>query len=300
LKIAITGSTGMVGERLVRSLDGQGHDIYRVVRSRSNHFKEPTISWDPEKQFLDLQQLDGMDVVIHLAGENISKRWSTKQKKKIYNSRVKGTNLLATSLAHLKNPPKCLLTASAIGYYGNHPNSTLLHEQSQRGEGFLPEVVSAWEDAAKPAEIKGIRVVHMRFGMVLDKHAGALKKLLLPFQLGLGGKIGSGRQVMSWVALDELPSIAQFLIENENVHGVVNVVSPDPVTNYRFTKTLGSVLRRPTVFPIPAIACKALFGEMAEDLLLAGSRVSPKVLEENGYTFRFSDLKQTLEHMFNN
>jgi uncharacterized protein (TIGR01777 family) len=300
LKIAITGSTGMVGQRLVHSLQEQGHHIFRVIRSRNANFKEPTISWDPEKQFIDLQQLDGMDVVIHLAGENISKRWSKKQKEKIEKSRVDGTHLLSTSLARLKNPPRCLLSASAIGYYGNHPGSSSLDENSAQGKGFLPEVVTKWENATQSAEEKGIRVVHMRFGVVLDSHSGALRKMLFPFQLGLGGKIGTGRQVLSWVALDELPSIIQFLIEKEDVVGAVNVVSPEPVTNYRFTKTLGKVLKRPTLLPIPTFLLKLLYGQMADELLIEGSRVSPRKLKHSGYTFQHSDLKRTLEHMFNN
>ncbi|MCH5585676.1 TIGR01777 family oxidoreductase [Shimazuella sp. AN120528] len=300
MKIAITGSTGMVGQRLVQTLSDQGHEIFRVIRSRNAHVKEPTISWDPEKQFLDLQQLNGMDVVIHLAGENISKRWTKRQKEKIEQSRVQGTKFLSSSLAQLKNPPKCLLSASAIHYYGNHPYSKLLDENSVQGTGFLSEVVQQWEDATKPAEEKGIRVVHMRFGVILDKNAGALKKMLLPFQLGLGGKIGTGRQAFSWIALDEIPDIIQFLIEKEELKGAVNIVSPEPVTNYRFTKILGSILNRPTVLPIPALLLKAIYGEMAEQLLVDGIRVSSKKLINSGYTFEYSDLKRTLEHMFNN
>lgn len=300
MKIAITGSTGMVGQRLVQTLSDQNHEIFRVIRSRNTDIKEPAISWDPEKQFLDLQQIDGMDVVIHLAGENISSRWTKKQKEKIEKSRVQGTKFLASSLAKLKNPPKCFLSASAIGYYGNHPYTQLLDENSDCGTGFLPNVVEQWEDATLAAEERGIRVVHMRFGVVLDRNAGALKKLLLPFQWGLGGKIGTGRQAFSWIALDELPSIVQFLIDNESVKGAVNIVSPEPVTNYRFTKILGKVLKRPTILPIPAFLLKMIYGEMADQLLLDGNRVSSKKLVNSGYTFQYSDLKQTLEHMFNN
>jgi uncharacterized protein (TIGR01777 family) len=300
LKIAITGSTGMVGECLVQALGDQGHEIFRVIRARNGNFKESTISWDPEKQFLDVQQMNGMDIVIHLAGENISKRWTKKQKEKIKTSRIQGTKLLASSLAQLKNPPKSLLTASAVGYYGNHPYSHLLDENSERGKGFLADVVQSWEDAALPAKEKGIRVVHMRFGAILDRRSGALKKMLLPFQCGLGGKIGTGRQAFSWIALEEIPTLVQFLIEREDLHGVVNAVSPDPVTNYRFIKTLGSVLKRPTVFPIPALLLKAIYGEMAQELLVEGNRVSSKKLVDSGYTFQYSDLKRTLGHMFNN
>jgi uncharacterized protein len=300
LKIAITGSNGMVGQRLVQTFSDQKHEIFRVVRSRNENVKEPTISWDPEKRFLDLQLLDGMDVVIHLAGETISKRWTKKQKEKIEKSRVQGTKLLSSSLTKLKNPPKCLLSASAIGFYGNQPYSELLDENSDRGIGFLPDVVQQWEDATRPAEEKGIRVIHMRFGVILDRNAGALKKMLFPFQWGFGGKIGTGRQAFSWISLDEIPEIIQFLIENKNVTGPVNVVSPEPVTNYRFTKILGRVLKRPTILPIPAFLLKAIYGEMADQLLLEGNRVSSKKLVNSGYTFQHSDLKQTLEHMFNN
>jgi uncharacterized protein (TIGR01777 family) len=300
LKIAITGSTGMIGQRLVQSLGDQNHEIFRVIRTRNTDIKEPAIFWDPEKQVLDSQQLDGMDVVIHLAGADISKRWTKKQKEKIENSRIQGTQFLASSLAKLKKPPKCLLSASAIGYYGNRPYTQLLDESSKCGTGFLPNVVEKWEDATFPAIERGIRVVHMRFGVVLDSRAGALKKMLLPFQLGLGGKIGTGRQAFSWIALDEVPSIVQFLITNENIRGPVNIVSPESVTNYRFTKTLGSVLKRPTYLPVPAFLLKTIYGEMADQLLLDGNRVSSKKLTNSGYTFQYSDLKRTLEHMFNN
>ncbi|WP_037464484.1 TIGR01777 family oxidoreductase [Shimazuella kribbensis] len=300
MKIAITGSTGMVGQRLVQSLGDQGHEIFRVIRARNRNFKEATISWDPEKQFLDVQQLDGMDVVIHLAGENISKRWTKNQKERIKKSRILGTKLLSTSLARLKNPPKSLLSASAIGYYGNHPYSDLLDEKSEQGKGFLADVVQNWEEATLPAKEKGIRVVHMRFGVILDRHSGALQKMLFPFRCGLGGKIGTGRQAFSWIALEEIPPLVQFLIEKEDLHGAVNAVSPEPVTNYRFTKTLGSVLKRPTIFPIPVFLLKAIYGEMAEELLVEGNRVSSKKLMDSGYTFQYSDLKRTLEHMFNN
>lgn len=298
MKIAITGSTGMVGERLVRSLTEQEHEVFRIVRSQKATFHEPTISWDPERMFFDKQQLERMDIIIHLAGEPINKRWTKRQKQKIIASRVKTTELLSQTLTQLKHPPRCLLSASATGYYGDQPFSRLLDESSEQGNGFLPDVVQQWETATTAAIEAGIRVVHLRFGMILDRNAGALPKMVTPFRWGLGGKLASGRQTVSWVALDEVPAIIDFLLAHEDIKGPVNLVSPEPVTNYRFTKILGEVLRRPTVFTFPAWLLKMFFGEMAKELMCTGNRVAAKKLADAGYSFRYIDLQQTLEDLY--
>jgi uncharacterized protein (TIGR01777 family) len=291
LKIAITGSTGMVGERLVQSLTEQGNEIYRVVRSQQVTFREPTIAWDPDRMFIDKQQLEGMDVVIHLAGAPIHKRWTKRQKEKIISSRVQTTELLSQTFAQLKHPPRCLLSASAIGYYGNQPFSRLLDETSEQGSGFLADLVQQWEAATTTAVEAGIRVV-------LDRKAGALPQIVTPFRWGLGGKLGTGRQTISWVTLDEVPAIIEFLLAHEEIKGAVNVVSPEPVTNYRFTKILGDVLQRPTIFTFPAWLLKLVFGARAEELMCAGNRVAAKKLLDAGYSFHDKDLRQTLEKIF--
>jgi uncharacterized protein (TIGR01777 family) len=246
---------------------------------------------------VDTGGLEDMDAVVHLAGENIaSGRWTAERKRRIRDSRVRGTRLLADSLARLKEPPKVLVCASAIGYYGNRPEETV-NEDSSSGSGFLPEVCREWEKATKPAEESGIRVVGTRFGIVLSPSGGALAKMLLPFRLGAGGKIGSGQQYMSWISLDDAIGAIDHALVTESLAGAVNVVAPRPVTNSEFTKTLGQVLRRPTLFPMPAIAARLLLGEMAEELLLASIRVEPARLLATGYKFRHPDLEGALRQL---
>ena len=285
MRIAITGSTGMIGSTLISFLLLKGHNITQITRPKV---------WDPNAEKIDAQALEGHDVVIHLAGANVGERWSEAHKKDILESRIKGTRLLCQTLARLKNKPKVLLSASAIGYYGNHPPDRILDENSPQGQGFLPDVCRQWEEETRAARDAGVRVVNMRFGVVLSKNGGALSKMWRPFQLGLGGVLGSGKQMMSWVALDEIPFIIDHLM-NKDVSGPVNLVSPQVVSNAQFTKVLGQVIKRPTIFPVPGFMIQLLFGEMGERLLLEGARVVPKRLQETGYQFHYPDLRSALE-----
>ena len=277
MKILITGSTGFIGSAVVSFLTAGGHQVSRLVRSKGTKFQgtEPAISWNPEEGLLDLGSLEGFDAVVHLAGENIaSGRWTPPRKAQILESRSKGTRLLSVSLSKLARPPKVFISASAIGYYGNR-GEEWLNEQSTRGSDFLATVCHEWEQATTAAFDAGIRVVNLRIGMVLSSAGGALKRMLTPFRMGAGGIIGSGRQFMSWISLDELLGVIQHVLVTDQLKGPVNAVSPNPVTNREFTKTLGRVLSRPTVFPLPAFAAKLAFGEMAEALLLSSQRVAP-------------------------
>ncbi len=299
MKILVTGSTGLIGLSLTRFLAAGGHSITRLTRSRSARpiFGETLIYWDPDKRRIDASALRGHDVVIHLAGENIAGRWTEEKKKEIRNSRVNGTRLLAVSLAELGQPPKVLVCASAVGYYGNRGDE-ILTEESTPGEGFLAEVCKEWEAAAWPAIKKGIRVVHMRLGVVLSPKGGALGMMLLPFRAGFGGKIGSGDQYWSWIAIDDVIGAVYHAIANEAVAGPVNTVSPNPVTNQEFTKILGKVLNRPTLLSVPAFAARlALGGEMADEMLLSSVRAVPIRLLDTGYDFQYPELEGALRHL---
>jgi uncharacterized protein (TIGR01777 family) len=233
-------------------------------------------------------------VVIHLAGESIaSGRWTDEKKKKIVDSRVQGTTLLSDVLASLTKTPSTFISASAIGYYGNRGDE-LLTEQSAPGDDFLAGVCTAWEKATSAAEAKGIRTIHARFGIILDKEGGALKQMLPPFRMGVGGKVGDGKQWMSWIALDDVVRGVKYLIDKTPVKGAVNFVAPHPVTNAEFTKVLGRALSRPTIFPMPEFAARLAFGEMADALLLSSAKVQPKVLREHGFEFEFPTLQGAL------
>ncbi len=295
-RIAITGSTGLIGSALVSFLLKQGHQVTQI--SRNKHLKgpqTPVVFWDPQKGQVDAAALEGFDAVIHLAGANVGERWDASYKQTILESRVDGTRLLSRILGGLKHKPKVLLSASAIGYYGNHAPDVLLDEASAGGNGFLADVCRRWEAETQAAVEAGIRVVHLRFGVVLSKKGGALAKMGLPFALGLGGILGSGKQMMSWIALDEIPRIVQFLINESKIIGPVNITAPAAVSNAEFTKVLGSVIHRPTFLPVPGFAVQLLFGEMGETLLLGGSHVVPKRLKEMGYQYTYPDLKKALE-----
>jgi hypothetical protein len=238
-----------------------------------------------------------MDAVVHLAGENIAGgRWTAAQKARIRDSRVTGTRLLSESLPKLSRPPRVLVSASATGYYGNR-GSEVLREESPPGTGFLSDVCREWEAATDPASRGGIRVVHIRTGLVLSSRGGALEKMLMPFKLGVGGKIGSGNQYWSWISIDDLCAAILHTIQAAGLHGPVNAVSPTPVTNLEFTKTLGQVLSRPTVFPMPALAARIAFGEMADELLLASARVEPAKLLASHFTFRHRELESALRYL---
>lgn len=294
MRILVTGSHGLIGSALVPFLKTGGHEVSRLVRSAETAPGE--IRWDPEEQSIEKEKLEGFDAVVHLAGENIAGgRWNAERKQRIRDSRVEGTRLLAEALAGLNRPPQVLVCASAVGYYGDR-GEEVLDERSESGSGFLAEVCREWEAAAQPARERGIRVVNLRFGMVLSASGGALEKMLLPFKMGVAGIVGNGRQYWSWVALDDVPEAVLYVITNEKLKGGINCTSPRPVTNREFTKTLGRVLRRPTIFPMPGFIARLEFGEMADELMLASTRVLPDKLSESGFEFRFRDVEGALRH----
>ena len=292
MKILVSGSRGFIGASLVPHLASQGHQVSRLMRGRQA--SAPDVAWDPARGALEAAALEGFDAVIHLAGESIADgRWTRARKAAIRQSRVQGTRLLCGALAHLTRPPQVVVCASAVGYYGSRGEERLT-ETSASGEGFLAEVCRAWEAAADPARTRGIRVVHLRTGMVLHPSGGALAKMLPIFRAGLGGTIGSGRQYWSWIALDDLIGAMAHALTAQTLRGPVNAVSPQPLTNAEFTRALGRALRRPTVFPLPAFAARLLFGEMVGELLLASARVEPAALLASGYAFRCPDLGRAL------
>lgn len=294
--IAVSGSTGLVGSALVGALEARGHLVRRLVRHAVRD-GDHEIRWDPDKGEIDAAELNGIDGVVHLAGENIAGgRWTESFKRRILESRTKGTRLLAETLAGLEMKPSVLVSASAIGYYGNRHDEEV-DELAPSGNGFLAEVCREWEAATEAAHDVGIRVVKLRIGPVLSPQGGALAKMLTPFKLGLGGVIGSGLQYFSWIALDDVVNALVFAVENESVVGPVNAVAPDAVTNREFTKTLGHVLGRPTIFPMPAFAARIAFGEMADEMLLGGARVAPRELIKAGFTFEYPQLEPALRHL---
>lgn len=296
MKILVSGSHGLVGKALVRSLMDDGHEVVRLVRGE-RAFGSPEVEWKPDKGRIDAEHLEGIHAVVHLAGESIaSGRWNNDKKRRIRDSRVKGTTLLSDALARLSKPPSVFLGASAIGYYGDRADEVLT-EKSAPGKDFLADVCKEWEAATRPASEKGIRTVCARFGIILDPNDGALAKMLPPFRMGIGGKVGDGRQWMSWIALADIINGLKFLIGDKTVQGPVNFVAPNPVTNAEFTKTLGRVLSRPTFFPVPAFGARFAFGEMADALLLSSQRVEPSVLEDRGYKFRWPTLEPALRHL---
>jgi uncharacterized protein (TIGR01777 family) len=295
MRIVVTGSSGLVGSALLPLLTTGGHSVTRLVRrSRDGG---PSVRWDPVLGTIDQEGLEGHDAFVHLAGESISSgRWNARVKKLIRDSRLNGTKLLCDAINRLQKPPKTLVCASAIGFYGDR-GEEVLDERFAAGEGFLADVCKDWEAITESVRPRGIRVVNLRFGVVLSPAGGALAKMLTPFKLGLGGVIGSGRQYMSWIAIDDVVGAILHAITDEALNGPVNAVAPNPVTNREFTKTLGRVLRRPTIFPVPAPVARLALGEMADELLLASTRVVPRRLQETGYAFRFSDLELALRHV---
>lgn len=294
--ILVTGASGLVGRPLCSALERAGHRVMRAVR-RPVIDPVREMHWDPSAGILDRQSLTGVDAVVHLAGENIAKRrWSSDFKTKIRDSRVHGTALLAQSLAQLDPPPSSFCCASAIGFYGDRGDA-ILDETSTCGADFLAQVCREWEEACQPARDAGVRVANMRIGVVLSAAGGALKQMLLPFKFGLGGVVGSGNQFMSWIALDDLVRAIAFVVGNANLSGPVNLTSPEPVTNRQFTKTLGNVLSRPTLLPLPGFAARAAFGEMADALLLASTRVDAAVLRACGFEFQWNALEPALRHI---
>ena len=295
-RIAITGATGLVGGALVPFLTDAGHEVLRVTRRpRSPQGRVRDVAWDPMAGQIDAAALDGVDAVIHLAGEPVSERWTPEHKRAIRESRVRGTALLATTLSRLTKRPAVLVSTSATGYYGDG-GDRVLDESSPPGRDFLAGVARDWEAAAMPAEDAGIRVAIPRLGVVLSPRGGALQKLLPPFRMGAGGKVGSGDQWMSWIALDDVIGAIEHLLFTDTARGPFNLVAPHPVTNAEFAHTLGHVLHRPSIMTVPAFALKLAFGEMAEAMLLAGQRVSCAKLVAAGYAFRHPTLEQALRH----
>src|SRR5579859_986184 len=297
MHILVTGSTGLIGSALIPALTSEGHRVSCLVRSKSKLGIRDTY-WDPVAGELYLPGLEGLDAVIHLAGESIAGgRWTAARKARIRDSRVQGTRLLCETLAHLAHPPKVFVSTSAVGYYGDRADE-ILTEPCPPGSNFLADVCREWESATEPAAQHGIRVVILRLGMVLSLKGGALAKMLTPFRLGVGGVIGSGKQYMSWLAIDDLVRIINHALKTESLHGPTNAVAPNPVTNAEFTKTLGRALRRPTVLPMPAFAARLALGEMADELLLASARVVPTKLLASGFVFHHPDLESALTDLF--
>lgn len=290
MNILISGATGLVGSALRPYLESKGHQVYILHRGRSSG----SFYWQPEKGLIHLDDNIHLDAVINLNGVNIGdKPWNKQRKQDIIDSRVNCTQLLAETIAKRTQSPSVFINASAIGFYGDTAN-TPVDETSTAGDNFLSEIVTQWEAAAKAIEDSPIRTAFIRSGVVLTPKGGALKKMLLPFKLGLGGKVGSGEQYMSWISLtDELRAI-EFILNNTDISGPINLTAPQPVSNHTFTKALGSALNRPTIFPMPGFVVKAIFGEMGDLLLLGSNRVLPKVLEEHGFKFNHPDINSAL------
>jgi uncharacterized protein (TIGR01777 family) len=296
MKILITGASGLIGTALQKLFAEKGHEMLLAGRRFIN--KPDHVVWDAEKGFdaEALKRIEGIDAIIHLAGEPISAwRWTDEKKKAIRDSRVIGTRTIIDDIAKLKTKPRVLISASGIGYYGDRGDE-ILNERSGVGGTFLAEVARDWEAEARKAENYGVRVVLTRNGIVLSKEGGALAAMLTPFSLGVGGVVGTGKQWMSWIALDDFVGIVNFALENEELEGAINAVSPTPVTNEEFTKTLGEVIHRPTFLPLPKFAVDLMMGEMGDALLLDSTRVVPDKLEKAGFEFVFTELKPALEH----
>jgi uncharacterized protein len=296
VRIGVTGSRGLIGSALVRALAEEGHAVVRLVRSVAA-IPGDSARWDPETGAVDTESLAGCDAVVHLAGESLAgPAWTAERKRRVRDSRVEATRLLCGSLLRMDDPPAALLCASAVGYYGDR-GAEVLREESPPGRGFLAQVCREWEDAADVAARGGIRVVRLRFGMVLSPHGGALARMLPPFRAGLGGRLGSGRQYVSWVALYDAVGAVRHAIRTPSLEGPVNVTAPHPVENREFTRILGKVLSRPAALPVPAFALRLAFGEMADELLLAGTRAVPARLLDSGYEFRFPTLEGALRSL---
>ena len=291
MRVAVTGASGLIGSALVPALAGAGHEVLTLVRRPPGAPSE--VQWNPSAGMIDTKGLEGVGAIVHLAAESIEQRWTGEARRRILDSRVTGTRLIAEAAASL-DPRPVLVAASGVDAYGDRGDEALT-EASPHGEGFLADVVRAWEEAAAPAREAGCRVVHLRQGFVLTRRGGALARMLLPFRLGLGGRVGSGRQWWSWVALEDVVAAYLHALEHP-LEGVVNLAAPGVVTSADFARTLGSVLHRPTVFPLPAFAVRLLFGEMGVSLLLASHRVQSGRLLAEGFSFTYPELRAALEH----
>lgn len=297
MTIMLAGGSGLIGSELGAFLTQTGHRVLRLVRENTIG-RNGGVLWNPAEHRLEVADFEGVDAVVCLSGENIAKgRWTVDRKRSLRESRIQTAALLSRTLAAMDSPPETLICASAIGYYGAHCGSEVLTEESPVGDDFLANLCADWEAAARPAVEKGIRVVHLRFGIVLSRRGGALGKMLIPFRLGLGGVLGDGSQYMSWLSLDEAVSILDFVLQTDQLEGPVNAMSPNPVTNREFTRTLAKVLGRPALLTVPKPAVRLLFGEMGESLLLGSQRAVPMRLEAAGYTFRHSELEPALRHI---
>lgn len=295
MNVLVSGASGLVGSALVPRLVAGGHRVIELRRSSAGAAVAQA-TWDVAAGRIDLSQASPLDAVVHLAGESIAQRWTPAAQARIRDSRVRGTRLLCEALAALPQPPRVFVSASATGFYGDRGDETL-DEQSAPGTGFLADVCRDWEAAAEPAQERGLRVVHLRFGVVLAPKGGALAKMLPAFRLGLGGPVGTGRQWWSWIALDDLVGAISQALTDDKLRGPVNAVSPHSVTNREFARTLGRVLGRPSFMPLPVFAVKKLLGEMGREALLASARVRPAKLLESGFQFQFPELRAALEHL---
>ena len=296
-RILVSGVSGPIGTALVPSLNASGAHVTRLKRGLApgSARHDEQIPWEPE-QPLSPEAVSGFNAVIHLAGESIVGRWTNAKKEKIRRSRVAGTQNLAFALAQAAEKPSVFVSGSAIGYYGDR-NDEVLAEECSPGRGFLAQVCQEWEGATRPAARAGIRTVQIRTGVVLSPKGGALGKMLLPFKLGLGGRLGDGRQWMSWIDIQDMVGAIHHILKADLLQGPVNMVAPKPVTNAEFTKTLASVLSRPALFPVPKGAVQVAFGEMGREVLLGSQRVEPGKLVMSGYPFRYQDLRTSLQHV---
>lgn len=288
-RVLISGASGLIGSALVPALESGGYEVVRLVRGSAK--SRTDLVWDPMRE-VSPGLVSGCDAVIHLSGENVAGRWTAEKKRKIRESRVVSTRNLAWAIARAEPTPRTFVCASAIGYYGNRGDEVLT-EDSAPGAGFLPEVCREWE-AATHVGIAGVRVANMRFGIVLSKEGGALKEMLLPFRLGLGGKIGNGRQWWSWIHIDDVVSAVMQILRAESLRSAINMTAPNPVTNAEFTRVLASAMKRPAIFAVPGFAAKLAFGEFAEEGILSSARVVPRKLEESGFQFRYAELESAL------
>lgn len=294
MKVAVSGSRGLVGQALLPLLEQAGHEVHRLVRGVTG---DGEVRWDLERGEIEHEKLEGVDAVVHLAGESIAEgRWTEAKKSRIRDSRVEGTRLVSEALAKLDRKPSVFVCASAIGYYGDRADQ-LCDEGAGPGEGFLPDVCTAWEAATRSAAEAGIRVVNLRIGVVLSTRGGGLAKMLLPFKLGFGGVVGNGQQMWSWISLTDTVRAIVYCINNDSINGAVNGVAPNAVTNREFTKALGRVLRRPTIFPMPAFAARLALGEMADALILCSAHIVPQVLQESGFEFEHRELEAALSDL---
>jgi uncharacterized protein (TIGR01777 family) len=292
-RFLISGASGLIGSALVTSFTAKAHEVVRLIRKPPRSGNE--LHWDPMRE-LSPQLVSGFDVVVHLSGESVAGRWTEAKKARIRDSRVISTDHLARALAKCEKKPALFVCASAIGYYGNRGDE-ILTEKSPSGATFLAEVSREWETATAPAADAGVRTVNLRTGIVLSAQGGALKQMLLPFRMGLGGKVGDGNQWWSWIDIGDFVAAVHWILEHTDINGPVNMTAPNPVTNAEFTKTLARILKRPAVFSVPAFAAKLAFGELAEEGLLASARVLPNKLVEAGFQFKYPDIRQSLVNL---